>query len=682
MSGWRNPSTLTCIADELNSPLREWLVYDLGGSTFDVALVRIEAGELRVIDHEGNNYLGGSDFDALIVEKLVVPQLEREGRFTDLLGQMRSASGRYNRDWYRLLRFAEDAKVELSAKTSAEIEVEIEDADGKQIEALITVTRSEYEGIIKETVDKPARMVTTILTRNSLQPQDLEFVLMVGGTTYTPFVRQRVEELLGIPVNTGIGPTSAIALGAAYFASSKEIDTDGALNEDAEQQELKIKVTYNRSSKDLEEIFSAKVEGILDGLFYRISRQDGGYNSGLKALTARLNEDLPLRESEYNLFVLEIYDSSHRPVPTNIGPIQITQGIYSVAGQMLPGDISLVKDAVDASDTILDLIFARNTVLPARATKTVEASKTLVRNTADEIDVTVVQGPAENHFTANKMVGKLVIPGKGLHRDIAAGTEIDLSFQISESQELAVTAYVNPEGPQFKQVFHPEVRSVDVKSLVETIDLLEERLRNETDEAGTEKDRGLSESLQKLYNPATELKAKAGSLSVDDVTDERYQLQDRVREFGQELNLLTLQSQQRRIRAKYQTLKTETTELVRTKGNERERSYLNEIVAREHTFINSTQRSKVDGAIEDLQYIYGQILLRTPEFLVEWFERLQAREQLFQDQEKADRLLATGRNHIESEQYDELANVNSLLQDLLPQKEREAAEMRRFTGIR
>jgi molecular chaperone DnaK len=82
--------------NELNNS--QWIVYDLGGGTFDVALVRIAEGELKVIDHEGDNFLGGSDFDALIVERIIIPALEKRGRFDDLPSQLKSAS-RLNKKW-------------------------------------------------------------------------------------------------------------------------------------------------------------------------------------------------------------------------------------------------------------------------------------------------------------------------------------------------------------------------------------------------------------------------------------------------------------------------------------------------------------------------------------------------------------------------------------------------------
>jgi molecular chaperone DnaK len=191
------------------------MTYDLGGGTFDVALIKIIEGDLTVVDHEGQNYLGGSDFDVMLVEKVVVPQIARRGKFTDLLSQLKSEKGKYNRLWYRLLHHAEQCKIELSAKTSAEIDladINLTDDDGVAIDTLLTITRSEFEDVIKDAIDGTAEMMRKILTRNSLEPRDLKFVLMVGGSTYIPFVRKRIEELMGIPVNTSIDPTMLLSL--------------------------------------------------------------------------------------------------------------------------------------------------------------------------------------------------------------------------------------------------------------------------------------------------------------------------------------------------------------------------------------------------------------------------------------------------------------------------------------
>ena len=660
----------------------QWIVYDLGGGTFDVALVKIVEGELKVVDHEGDNYLGGSDFDALIVERIIAPQLEKKGKFTDLVAQMKSEAGKHNRLWHYLLHQAEQAKIELSNKSSSEIEFSVEDDEGKTLDPIIAITRSEYEGIIKEAIDKTAEMLKKILTRNSLRPQDLKFVLMVGGATYTPFVRKRIEELLGISVNTGIDPTNAIAVGAAYFAATKEVNLSKSSEKPSAPGALKIKVSYNRASQEREEMFSAKVDGEFNGMFYRITREDGGYDSGLRKLTARIVEDLPLQEDAFNHFTFKILDSANNLVAIDFDSIQIAQGKYSVAGQMLPEDLSLVKDDLNTGDTKLERIFAKNSVLPAKAKKTVDVSKTVVHGSDDEIRVIVVEGPSENHFTANKTVGYLAISGKGLKRDIHRGTEIDLTFELSESRDLTVHAYVNSSGQEFSQIFNPTFRDVPVKMLTQEIQLLETRLDDEKAEAMDNENYEVVEKLEKLRAPVQELQGEVMLLTLDDVTDSRYKLEDRKRKIAQELNQLTAGKRLEKLRGQYATVKTDVTALVVQSGNDHERRQLNEVVAREHTFLNSTNPQKLEEAMEQLHRISFQILRRTPDFLVGWFQHLADKREMFNDQVQAKNLLEAGKRHITAEDYDRLAEVNGRLHNLLPQQEKDSKEMQQFvTGI-
>lgn len=659
----------------------QWIVYDLGGGTFDVALVRIVEGELKIVDHEGDNYLGGADFDAMMVERVIAPQLEKKGMFTELVAQMRSESGKYNRLWYRLLHLGEQAKIELSAKTSAEIEFSVEDDAGNTIDALISITRSEFETVIKDAIDSTAEMLKKILTRNSLRPQDLKFVLMVGGQTYTPFVRKRIEELLGIPVNTGIDPTNAIVIGAAYFAATKQINLGENATRKVQTGSVRVKMSYNRASQEREEMFAAKVEGDVAGMFYRINREDGGYDSGLKNLATRITEDLPLQEDTYNLFTFKVYDRQNNPLPADFDSIQIAQGKYSVVGQMLPEDLSLVKDDLNTGDTKLDRIFAKNSVLPANRKTTVEANKTIVQGSNDEVRIMVVEGPSENHFTANKPAGYLTISGKRMNRDLLRGTEIDLTFEISESRDLTVQAYVNPSGPQFSQVFTPTYRDVPVEALNEEVQMLSTRLEQEKTEALANENYEVVERLDKLRAPIEELQTEGLLLTLDDVTDNRYKLEDRTRKIAQELNRLTAGKRLERLRLEYQTAKDEVTVIVKENGNDHERLQLHEIVAREHTFLNSKDPQKLDAAITQLHHISFQILRRTPSFLVGWFEHLAGKRETFNDQLQASNLIEAGKKHIAAEDYEKLADLNSRLHSLLPEKVKDSKEMRHFTGI-
>jgi molecular chaperone DnaK len=663
----------------------QWMVYDLGGGTFDVALVRIVEGELTVVDHEGDNYLGGSDFDAFLVEQVIAPEISRRGKFTDLTAQMKSDSGRYNKLWYRLLHAAETAKIELSSKTSAEIDIgmiNLEDEDGRTIDSLLTITRSEFEGVIKAHVDATAEMMKRILTRNSLQPTDLKFVLMVGGGTYIPYVRKRIEELMGIPVNTSIDPTSAIAIGAAFFAGTKEIGVKNENNPDISgKPQLKIRTAYNKNSQENEETFTAKIEGDIAGLYYRIYSDDGAFDSGLKSLGMRISEDLPLRSGAFNIFQFRILDSQNNPIKIEFDAIQIAQGRYNVAGQMLPEDICLVTDDLANKDTKLRRIFTKNGVLPSKAKGSVEVAKSIPKGSEDEIRIMIVEGPSEKHSSTNKPIGILQISGKQINRDLIKGTDIDLTFEISESRDLTVSAYLNGTGQEFSQVFRGTARQVEPRILASEILLLENRIQDEVADAESKGNHEAVEKLGRLLEEVQALISGSGALTSDDVTDDRFKLEDKKRHIAQELFELTASKRLDAAKSTYADVKPAVAMLVQESGNDREKHQLRELIAREQTFIHSTNPERVTAAVHELEQIKYQILMRLPDFQIGMFEHLMEHRASMNDQLQAKQLFEIGKSHIMNQAWDDLKLVNGQLWNLLPDDERDADDMRLYTGI-
>lgn len=662
----------------------QWLVYDLGGGTFDVALVRILEGELTVIDHEGDNYLGGTDFDALIVEKIVVPELEKHGQFSDLLAGMKSQSGKYNRLWQTLLLHAESAKVELSSKTSTEIDLgtisDLEDEAGNSIDAIITITRSEFEAIVREAVDSTTDMMKQILTRNSLQSDDLKFILMVGGSSYIPYVRKRVEEVMGIPVNTSIDPTSAVVIGAAYFAGTKEKTQDvGAFKQSFSK--LKIRASYNKSSQELEETFSAKIEGGIEGLQYRITSEDGSFDSGLKKLSARIVEDLPLREGAYNLFSLKVLGPDGSLVPIDFGMIQIAQGRYSVAGQMLPEDISLVKDDLAAKDTRLEVLFTKNSILPSRTKTTVEVGKTVVKGSSDGVHIMVVEGPSNRHSSTNKPIGVLTITGENISKDLIKGTDIDLTFDMSESRDLTVSAFVNGTGQEFSQVFSQKVREVSAQMLAAEILMLETKVQAEIDEANQNGNTQVADELERVLKGVQDLIVNAGDIVEDDVTDKKFQIEDQKRKLAQNAFELTSSKRLDQAKADYADAKSDIQALVRESGNDRERHVVAEIFAREQIFLTSSSPDKIHAATKELDSIRWQILMRTPDFLKGMFINLSEKRASMNDQIQATQLIENGKRAMERDDTEALRQINLRLWDLIPADTKASDEMRVYTGI-
>jgi len=650
----------------------QWLVYDLGGGTFDVALIEIKNGEMKVLDHEGDNFLGGADFDRMIVEKFLIPKINEQYSFSSLEDDMKSASGKYNAKYYVLLRRAEEAKILLSAKSSAEIIVDgFEDEEGNEVDMEITITRSEFNELIRPSVDNTTDMIKKIITRKSLTSADIQFTLMVGGSTYIPYVRQRVEEVLQIPANCEIDPTTAIAIGAAYYAATKqkEIPKTG---EAKKATAISIRPAYQKTSKEKEELFAARITGNVEGLFYRIIRQDGGFDTGLKKLSERISEDLPLVENAYNFFQLTIYDSQNNVVETDIETIGINSG-FGISGQPLPDDICLEIDDYDnPGATRLQMIFQKNTILPTKRTITFPLNKTIVKGSTDEvIRVNVLEGSHLALPEANKSIGYMMMTGKNLKRDVSKGSDIEITISISESRDLTIAAYLNMADQEFKETFNPKVRSTPIDMLKLQVSDLSEKLEEEIEQATEKEDYETAGALSKLKAEMESVNDETDNLTDDDVTDNRYKLEDRKRKIAQEIDNATKNKRLQKVKEHYYETKLECEKMLNQNGNDHERKVFNDIVAAEPTFMTTNSPIKIQEKSDELHSIMGQIRWRTPDYLVSVFNWLKGEQTKMNDQTQAKSQVDAGKFAVESQNWDRLREINYSLLDLLPKNARE-----------
>jgi molecular chaperone DnaK len=650
----------------------QWLVYDLGGGTFDVALVRIKDGEMKVIDHEGDNFLGGSDFDRLIVEKLIIPKVSEEYSFDNLEDEMKSASGKYNAKYFSLLNQAEEAKIRLSAVSSAEIIVErMQDDDGKEVDMEITITKSEFNDLIRDSIDGTIDMIKTILTRNSLTAKDVQFNLLVGGSTFIPYVRQRVEEILQIPVNCEIDPTTAVAVGAAYYAATKPKELEKTEN-GQKQTQITIKGSYNKASKETDELFAARVTGSVEGLFYKIVRNDGGFDSGLKNLSERINEDLPLVEKAYNFFTLTVYDSENNVIETGFEPIGINSG-YKISGQPLPEDICLEVDDYDnPGHTKLALVFQRNSVLPTERKLTFPINKSLTKGSeSDTLWINVYEGPQTSLPEANKPVGIIEITGKQISRDISKGSDLEIKIAMSESRDLTVSAYLNMSDQDFKNVFNPKERDTNITLLKGQVSDMEEKLETEIELATEKEDYETAGALNKLKKEMEGISEDVENLNDDDVTDKRYQLEDKKRKIAQEIDLATKDKRIQTAVIQYNETKSECEKIIDEAGNDHERKSFNDIVSQEGAFMSTNSPIKIQEKSDELNSIISKIQWRTPDFLMNIFNWAKGEQSKMNDQTQAKSLIDAGKFAMESENWDRLREINFGLFELLPRGAKE-----------
>jgi molecular chaperone DnaK len=651
----------------------QWLVYDLGGGTFDVALVRIQDGEMKVIDHEGDNFLGGSDFDYLIVEKIVVPILEKEYDLNDLWTEL--TGEKRKKDLALLVDKAEEAKKILSARTSFRFEISerdrIEDNSGDFIDEEISISRSDFDKIITESVDKTVEMIERIITRNKLTNKDLQFILMVGGSTYIPFVRKRVEELLQIPINCEIDPTTAVGIGAAYFAGTKKKDFSEQTQKSKTKPKLQVRTSYPAASKDKEILFAAQFKGNINDLSYKITRDDGGFSSGTKPLQSIVNEELPLVESVFNTFTFKVYDKAGDEVSTDIEVIGINSGIgIGSSGNFLAHDICLETYDGQNKKNISLLVFEKNSTLPLRKKIQNEITRTIVKDGDDSLRINVLEGGSEFSPSANRTIGYFEITGRMLSRDIVKGSDIDILIEMSESRDLMVSAYVAMSEQEFKEVFNPKARHLPVKQLVKEIDNLKDRIDLELREATETEAYETAKAIKEISSQITKVQQEAQKLNVDDTTDKKYQLEDKKQKLAQELENATKAKALTQAKTEYLKTKTNCIELVGSLGNSYDQKALTDILSQEEIFLSSNISSRILETKEELDAIIGQVLVRQPEFKIDIFKRLVDDRGRMNNPQQANILFMAGKNAIEEGDFDRLDTVISQLIDLLPDDER------------
>ena len=205
------PTAAALVYEAAQQQGKRVLVYDLGGGTFDVSVVRIEEGVVEVIASHGNNHLGGDDFDHKIVEH-VLDHLRIEHK-VDVSDNPQAMA--------RIHRAAENAKKHLSDHPFARIEEEyLAEVGGKPVHLALELARADYEEMIAPFIEETVSAIHIALESAALTAPQIEEVLLVGGATRTPLIRDRLFEVFGRPARGEVDPDLCVAMGAAIQGAS------------------------------------------------------------------------------------------------------------------------------------------------------------------------------------------------------------------------------------------------------------------------------------------------------------------------------------------------------------------------------------------------------------------------------------------------------------------------------
>jgi molecular chaperone DnaK len=448
-----------------------WIVFDFGGGTFDAALVKAEEGILTVKDTDGDNWLGGKNIDEALVDQLIIPYLKDKYAINNILGNNQKKEILRN----VLKPFAEEAKIQLSFKDTHRIlsnlgDLPFTDENGEEPEIELTVTQKDMDRVVAPIFQKAIDITKSLMARNNLSRADLGALILVGGPTFSPILRRMLKEQITDKIDTSIDPMTAVAKGAALFASTLSV-SDSVMEVSRDKTKLQLELKYEATSVDITEMINVKIlkdktAGQVPAKVYAdIIRFDAAWSSGKKLIGDRATLiDVQLVPGRSNSFDILVYDDLGNMMECEPAKISILQGIGVGEMTTLPYHIGLGiffdDDGKDLFQPIKGL--EKNKRIPSTGVINGLKTRQPIRagKQEDKIRIPIYQGDFNAEGTnpkLNNIVNEIIITGERLPAALPKGSDVDITIKVDRSEQMQFTAF-------FPLLGYTEELKVDIKN--------------------------------------------------------------------------------------------------------------------------------------------------------------------------------------------------------------------------
>ncbi len=442
-----------------------WIVFDMGGGTLDVSLMQVRDRKMIVPEggHAGDNTLGGRKFDRELLA-YVLQELAQKYDMTEF----KEGNSRYRTAWRKLELCVERAKIDLSSSAEAIVERDrplFRDSRGADVHLHVPITRELYHRLIAPDIDKAVRICQSLLRSNGLDRERVR-VLLIGGPTYTPYLREMLANSLRVELDTTVDPMIAVAKGAALHASALEVPDEiysQRLAPRAKTSAVELRLAYEKKSRTASYVMEGDVVAIAGGvknLFVEVKRQDGGWASGLIpvgsdgafSVTLLLADcGTPIRSA----FVTRVLDHTGAELARLDEP--------TIWYPIVDASISLARSLrIGTSDNRTHLLVKHGTPLPATGYGTFVTTETIRSgNVESALRIPVFEGVRDlmgeevDLADCNIHVGSLVVDGTRFERDLPSGADVDVTVAQDESRQIAVEASIPWLSKDFAASFDP-----------------------------------------------------------------------------------------------------------------------------------------------------------------------------------------------------------------------------------
>lgn len=437
-----------------------FLIYDLGGGTFDVALVQAIDGAVTVLSHEGVNMLGGRDFDRLIVDNVVRPWLLRSFDLPENL----QADKHYDRLLRVARRAAENAKIELSARETTTITagdefIRLDDRAGEAIYLNVPIDRVTLDRLVNDSVTQSIALCRKVLDDNGYTHEDISRVVLIGGPTKMPTIRRRVSDELGIAAEDvgRVDPMTAVAFGAAIYCESRDWSQATSMPKPARASvvtngAISVAYAFETRTTALQARLTVTATGGDTAATVQVDSKLG-WSSGRRSLVNPVMLDLDLPDFGPNTFSALVFDGSGRPVSQASRKIVIERTLAATSGIPATQTIAVkLRDDADEANTLVVLV-PKGTILPQSGVARYRIAEPLRAGDAGAIRIELFQMDDDRvpDPELNLAIGEFRIEGAELPPGLVLrrGDDVIVHWGMSDSQHF--TAEI--EIPRARQRF-------------------------------------------------------------------------------------------------------------------------------------------------------------------------------------------------------------------------------------
>lgn len=634
-----------------------FLVYDLGGGTFDVSIAENINGKVNLLAHGGIEMCGGRDIDRMVFNQIVVPWLKDNFTLPDDL-----LVNRKYKSFCRVAQWAtERAKIELSSMECSTIalsegEARATDEDGNELYIDIDISRNDVDSIIANLITETVEATRETLTKAGLTSNDLERIVFVGGPTNYKPLRDKVAFELSLPADIDVNPMTAVAEGASIFAESIDWSTESH-NRKATNKVVNttIDLTFKftaRTSADTAKVMCVLGKN-LNGYTIQFTSLDTGWSSGNAALMKNLMIDLPLSQNGENRFAVKVFDEFGHEKSIGTSEIIITKTFATIGA--IPASHSIGVEVVDklGGVPVLEFLVNEGDALPKKGTITFKAGQTLKAGSNDSINIKLWEGNIQSPITDNRFIGVLKITGTNIDSGVVpTGADIECEYEMSDSGTINLEASIPCIGASFgNHNFYSrqegQLDLADVDSIAEQGRSVIERINN---------------MAEKVDDPQLESARRKAEMAANIDSQETCDPED-----VQKANNELLEAKKLINRTRQDNLK-----VIRQMDLDSCVQFFDEVVrqfakpAEEHSFdslVRTAQRSidrndaDFDNILDNLKTKNTVILLRQDWFIVDWYQRATASTSNYLDLARFHELKRMGDQALANDEIDQLRGI-------------------------